>query len=199
MTALVGEARGGLIGRLRAETRSAHDRIERDLDWTARLASRAAYAGWLAGLAGFHRPWEEGVAPWLDPGFFAARRRSALLVADLAWLGWDRGAIGRIGLCPVPAVTGRAQALGSLYVLEGSRLGGQVIAREAERRLGVGPQGGCAYFRGHGQPTGRLWQGLQAELARLPEPEEDEAVEAALATFDTLRRWLCREDGPAFG
>jgi heme oxygenase len=59
--------------------------------------------------------------------------RSALLAADLSVLGWATPTLTPIkpGL---PA--SKAHALGALYVLEGSRLGGEMIARHVQKRLG---------------------------------------------------------------
>ncbi|WP_075879633.1 biliverdin-producing heme oxygenase [Vreelandella massiliensis] len=59
--------------------------------------------------------------------------RSALLAADLAALGWV-APTGITTKASLPA--SKAHALGALYVLEGSRLGGEMIARHVQKRLG---------------------------------------------------------------
>lgn len=92
---------------------------------------------------------------------------------------------------PHLAYPGRAEALGAAYVLEGSMLGGVVIARMAERRLGLDPEHGGSFFAGHGRDTARSWTAFCAALDGLADPEaEDGAVAGALRTYADLERHL---------
>ena len=47
-----------------------------------------------------------------------------------------------------------ATLLGAMYVMEGSTLGGQLIARHVELVLGLTAGQGNAHFRGHNERTG---------------------------------------------
>ena len=71
-----------------------------------------------------------------DRPFLNPRRRLHLLEADLAVLGSSARAVDALQACPVPLLHDAAEALGSLYVIEGSTLGGRIIQRNVERCLG---------------------------------------------------------------
>jgi heme oxygenase (biliverdin-IX-beta and delta-forming) len=181
-----------ILDRLRSETRPAHDRIEGELRLDETLASTGAYVALLSSLLAFYKAWEPWASPIIDDApFFDERRKSHLLRRDLdALAGRD--------IEPIPAPRAAlprrdsvAAAYGSMYVLEGSSLGSAVIAREIERRLGLGPGTGAAYFRSYGALTGRMWTLFRARLLSVSHvEEEDEIVEAAMETFERLRAWI---------
>ena len=59
---------------LRAETRTAHEAIERDLAWETRVATRDGYRALLARFWGFHAELEPALADALaDDAFFDPR------------------------------------------------------------------------------------------------------------------------------
>ncbi len=86
----------------------------------------------------------------------------------------------------------RAAAFGALYVLEGSTLGGQVIAKHIGRQLGLTAERGCRYYAAHGRETGAMWKAFRLRLAEeATRDEADAIVISATATFDAMRHWLC--------
>ena len=183
-----------LLQRLKIETVFAHDRIEEAFDLEARTHSLRAYRDLLGRLYGFHAVWEpRAEAALADAGFFRNRRKVGFLRADLRKLGMADGAIGCLALCdPTVAMRTPAEAWGSMYVVEGSTLGGVVIARHVERRLGLDRHSGCHYFRCYGKNVGSMWTAFGASLlARCGPAEEDVVIAAACRTFDMLHCWLC--------
>ena len=187
-----------ILGRLREETRDLHDAIERGLDWERRVATPAGYRALLARWYGFHATFEPAAAAvFADAaaeGFFGPRRKLHLLRRDLFHLGLTAGEVDALPMCgpPMP-IAARAEALGALYVLEGSTLGGQIVARHVERTLGLDPRGGgCAYYASYGRNgIGPMWRAFQGEVAAQSSPATDDAlVRAARWTFDRLRGWL---------
>lgn len=121
---------------LRERTREEHALVEQRIDAWARLDSLAGYGGLLALLEGFLAPIEAELAPHVErpnvPGRLRGGwRRAEALRRDLGLLGLEP--LRRAAVVPAPA--GRDEALGAWYVLEGSRLGGRLLAREARRRL----------------------------------------------------------------
>lgn len=114
--------------RLRADTQAEHERVDQ-LFSRFDLGTADGYAAFLTAQAAAFLPVEAAldeagasdiVSDW------PARRRGALLRDDLR-------ALGR----PVPAqgpddcrLSGSADLLGALYVLEGSRLGGALLKRQ---------------------------------------------------------------------
>ncbi|MDC8014397.1 biliverdin-producing heme oxygenase [Tahibacter soli] len=87
------------------------------------------------------------------------------------------------------SLDGPAAALGSMYVLEASALGGLVVARAVSGQHGLGPSHGARYFVGWGERTGTLWREFRATLdAELGDADHlsDRACAAAVATFEAL-------------
>ncbi|NGM38289.1 biliverdin-producing heme oxygenase [Methylobacterium sp. DB0501] len=182
-----------ILERLRAETREAHEAIERDLAWESRVTTRDGYRALLARFWGLHVVLEPALADVLDdPTFFDPRRRLGHLAADLRLLGLDDAAIEALPRASMILPSNRDQAFGALYVLEGSTLGGQVIAKQIGRQLGLSPDHGCRYYAAHGRETGPMWKRFRQRLteeARAGDP--DVIVASATRTFDVMRLWLC--------
>lgn len=173
---------------IRVETRPAHDRIELAFDLPARLVSRDSYRDLLVRLLGFHGAFEAAAVPHLAGTPFAAYfGRTSLIAADLDRLGG--ASEHRTG--PSPDFADAPAAMGGLYVVEGSILGGVLIAAEVRRRLGIGPDTGAGFFAGHGRDTAATWRSFTAALDASPCPDPDRAVAAAFATYAAMQAWLC--------
>jgi heme oxygenase len=185
-----------LLERLKTETRPAHDRIERAIDLERRIASKDHYRRLLIRFYGFHSAWEDAaMAKAPDPGFFRSRCKTALLVKDLQALGLQPADIRRLPPCrPLMPLRAPEAVLGSMYVVEGSTLGGAIIARDVERLLGLNAETGCAYFRSYGRDIGPMWKTFGAMLLAASSPKADDLiVESAGRTFDVMHDWLCGE------
>lgn len=179
---------------LRAATAAAHARIEANPVLSRLLAddlSRDEYAAILARLHGHHAPAEAAIAAWaataaLPAGLHLDRRldRTGRLAADLAALGVSPHVLPR---AVVPRPGNDAEAWGLLYVLEGSVLGGQVIARQLQRRLAIGPASGAGFFAPPG--AGARWRSFRALLEASALPATDVAG-AANAAFARLDEWM---------
>ena len=189
--------RDGLHARLRAATDPAHRALEDGLDWRTRVATLPGYRDLLARLYGFHAAWEPVIGAALtDERFLAPRRRLSLLTADLGHLGLPPGALDalpRPGLAggDGPALEGPAAAMGALYVLEGSTLGGKVIGRHIAGLHGLS-DAGLAYYRAHGAAAGAMWAALRVRLETFADDPAAEAAltAAAVTTFAAMRAWL---------
>lgn len=101
------------------------------------------------------------------------RRRAPLLSADLA----DLGAASPAAAASPVALGSPAAMLGAIYVLEGSRFGGAVLARR------LPPEAPARFLGGEADPA--VWRALVAALDRhLHDPAAlDAAVVAARAVF----------------
>ncbi|MDF2973566.1 MAG: hypothetical protein K0R61_4016 [Microvirga sp.] len=183
-----------ILARLKTETRAAHDRIEAAMDLDRRIATRDGYRDLLIRFYGFHKAWEtEAVGRAPDQGFFERRRKTQLLVQDLEALGLKSDDIIRLPQCrPLMPLPGSEAVLGSMYVVEGSTLGGAIIARDVENRLGLDAKTGCAYFRSYGRDIAAMWRSFGAVLLEASSPEVDDLiVESAQNTFTVMHDWLC--------
>lgn len=175
--------------RLRAATAEAHAALERDLDWQERVATLPGYRVLLARLRGFHAAYEPAIAEGLaDAPFFEPRRRLDALDADLSALGLDAAARAALPVPAAPAFAGEGAAMGALYVLEGSTLGGIVIGRHVGGLHGEAAP--LAYYAGRGREAGPLWRTFRERLDGLDPAQETAAFAAGVATFEAMREWL---------
>jgi heme oxygenase (biliverdin-IX-beta and delta-forming) len=176
-----------MLDSLRTATRAAHDSLERALSLVEPVATRSRFEHVLSRFYGFHLAWEPAADALLDrPGFLAPRRRTALLLSDLSALG----VIAAESRPELAFLTNADRAWGSLYVMEGSTLGGQVISRAL---VGVDwtPPGGLRYFNPYGRLSGSMWRQLRSALdERAGWACEDEVVIGAVSTFQSLHDWL---------
>ncbi|SNC76597.1 Heme oxygenase [Hymenobacter gelipurpurascens] len=175
-----------LLQRLRSETRPFHDALEQN-DFNQMLlagnVSPDTTTHFLAKLYGFLKPYEAQ----LDRHVFGPewnieqRHRAHLILQDL------QPATG-LPLCPdMPPLVTQAQLLGAMYVLEGSTLGGQVIARQLAK-AGIDTR---AYFMGYAERTGPMWKSF-CQLLTQESTDENQAeiVESASLTFQKLHAWI---------
>ena len=179
--------------RLRAATADAHQTLEDALDLPRRLAERDTILRVLCGLRGFFAPAEVALDGALGPAVMAGRHRVPALDADLRALGLDGPGIERLSRSPAAGrARSRAAALGTLYVLEGTRLGGRVIGRALARQAWI--PAGFSQFWSDEADMDQHWPRF---LALLPaEREPNVVVDSALETFDALHAWLASADRP---
>lgn len=183
-----------LLAALRRSTRLHHDRVESTLALDGAIDLQR-YIDVLRGFDSYLAAWEPAVRAALPEslrGWFDARCRGPRVRRDLAALGvMQRDAPPMLHI----PLGGESQALGSLYVIEGSALGGQVIARRLHEHLGLDASSGASYFTGWGERTGALWREFMELLARHDEAGADHAAAcaAAAATFDSLTLHFARE------
>lgn len=188
---------------LRRRTRAAHAGAEVAFQLDAALVDRWSYAALLGRLQGFYRLAERGlhaVAGWaeLDPPIdVRARARSTLLDDDLHRLGSTRipGRADPASRLDPPALLSLAGGLGWLYVLEGSALGGQVVARRARAALGDGLP--VSFFSSAGRRPGPNWRELQHALDRFGAASgpaaAEQVVRAATDSFEQFGQWISGE------
>jgi len=168
---------------VRQRTAMAHAALEQTplmLVFAAGRLSVPVYCRYLSLQWRLHAPLEASLAPWLPPDWVALRLRKS------EWLRQD---LQSIGAPPVEtfARTGGiyswAQALGVLYVLEGSTLGLQVVRKQLEDRHPALEHAG-RFMLGYGPDTGRYWRTFLQQFESLPEAEWPIAAQAVVATFD---------------
>ncbi len=201
MPARMRAGRSPILNRLRAETVEQHAALESVLPLQDAQLSRATYHRLLMCFWGFYAPLEarmlegmrEGVLPSQPDFDYRERLKTPKLEHDLLALGESPESIGHAPQCAdLPPVSTLVELLGSLYVVEGATLGGQIIARQLQATLGLGRDAGARFFNGYGAETGPHWKATTAMLsAKSAELDEDDAIVAsANATFASLGRWI---------
>ena len=170
------------IARLREATRELHERLDGRLDAVAQLRDPARRGALVERYAALHRPAEDRLEPFLAdvPDLDFAARSAA-----------RRPPAPEAAATDFPAPRSRSEALGMLYVLEGSLLGGRFILREVA--AAGGPVESLAFLDPYGREGGGRWRSFLGVLERqLAEDEQiAEACEGARRAFRHAERVLC--------
>jgi heme oxygenase (biliverdin-IX-beta and delta-forming) len=182
---------GAILAYLRQTTRPAHDAIEGAMGVMDANLNLATYRNILQRLYGFWAGWQPQIAGVMqDELLLTPRRRLHLLAADLMALGMPPAALDDLPRCPAVGLQDTAAAMGSLYVMEGSSLGGRVISRHVAHRLGAEGRDACRYFQGYGPQTGTMWLSFLARLNAESAAHKEQIAAGALATFTALGAWM---------
>lgn len=187
----------GILERIKQETLPQHKRLERAFRILDPDLTREAYRHWLERLYGLHAGLEAAIDPWagaLDIDW-ESRRKSPWLRRDLLSLGRFEAELYGIPICDtLPELDGLGRVFGVLYVLEGSTLGGRLIAQVLEKRLGLTADNGAMFFNAYGDQLMPRWQNFRARLsaAATTQVVEQQMIGAARETFEAFEHWLIR-------
>jgi len=185
---------GDVLRDLRTATAAEHGQVEATLDLMDPGLDRDRLVGVLARLHAFWSAAEAGLDEWAarHPADAAAldwtrRRRTGLYAADLSALGGSAGA----DRPDLPAVHGTDEALGRLYVLEGSTLGGTFIDRHLAALPGLAGGPRVRAFSPYGEDTGAMWAAFRRFTRAHVDGGGDagRVVAAARSTFAVLADW----------
>jgi heme oxygenase len=190
---------GAARARLRSATADTHERLHRHPGFSGLLRgslTMSQYSQLLARLYGFHRPLERAlrmVPVSMRSGIdLLAREKAHLLHADLIAVGLAESAIDALPACKtLPEISSPAALVGCLYVIEGSGLGGSILAKKLDFLLGTEGTRRRRFFLGRTSPDPLPW----GEFCGLLETCADDGnlndlIEGARNTFDALELWL---------
>jgi heme oxygenase len=180
--------------RLKAATQQAHARLDQRIMAAQPFASRDRYTRFLQVQYRFHCDMESVYAsPVLASVVpdLAQRRRLPLIVADLHDLGGTLPADAATAPRPDGYYPRQVDALGWLYVAEGSNLGAAILAKLAAR-LELHAQFGARHLAGAEEGRARHWRQFTAALDRvaLDAEQEQAVIEAARAAFAQVRAYV---------
>jgi heme oxygenase len=182
---------------LRSSTSDQHSLLEQTTASRNLLSQQvtvAEYAAYLSLLYGFLKGFENIVFPMLQHSItdIKERGKTHLIVSDLNLLGIDEA-----GIASIPDVffsevySSNATALGGMYVLEGSVLGGAFIYKHLQTTLGIGSLAGKAsYFTAYGPEIGNRWKFFLEAFCHASSGMEEEVIESASRTFSILHHWF---------
>lgn len=121
------------------------------------------------------------------------------LERDLLFLGADAEYIAALPLAEVDVRPDLPSALGLLYLMEGSRLGGLVIARSLQESLRVSPCHGAAYFASCGKDPHMLNDELRNRLESwvTRTGKGDAVISAAREGFSLMNAWMDQSQNSA--
>jgi heme oxygenase (biliverdin-IX-beta and delta-forming) len=183
--------------KLRTGTATLHAQIEAMFGMPDAIRNRNEYADWLGRFLGLYEPLERSLANFSDWDELnlapLSYGHSSRLACDLATLGVDSDAAPRASIALLPDLPNFAHALGAYYVLEGAALGGRVILRDLEVRIGAPIAGATRFFSGRNELTGPTWQGFLATLDRFGCAHPllcSDVVTGARRTFQAISAWF---------
>jgi heme oxygenase (biliverdin-IX-beta and delta-forming) len=187
---------GAVLTHIRTLTNPAHRRVEAALAFLTEPISLGRYQTVLQRFYGFWLGWESQVTNLLqDEALMKPRRRLHMLATDLAALGVSNDALKALPRSPLITLRDGVEALGSLYVMEGSTLGGRVIRQNLMRCLGADALSVCTYFNGYGGDTGSMWRSFVARLEEELVCDAERIGVGASRTFDRLGWWISGMEG----
>jgi heme oxygenase (biliverdin-IX-beta and delta-forming) len=178
--------------RVRSETSVWHDRVDAVAGGPNTVESRGGYIDLLGRLYELHTSFESRLADprlhgaWRHLGIdLPVHRRAHLCADDLETLG---AAPANTPVTSSSLATS-GHALGCLYVLEGSSLGGRVVARIVRDRIGNVP---VAFFTGRGRAKLAPWTSVLKALTRFDTEggDGDTVIAGACDTFATFASHL---------
>jgi heme oxygenase len=183
-----------VLRRLRTETAAEHRAVEDTLDLLSPGLGRDRLVDVLTRMHGFWLSAEASLDAWAqaEPADAAGvewprRRRAASFAADLDTLGAPPTTAA-----PALSPLGDTDAaLGRMYVLEGSSLGGVFIDRHLATLPQLAAVGPLSAFSPYGEDTGAMWHAFRTVTrARIAGGgNADRLVAAARETFGALAAW----------
>jgi heme oxygenase (biliverdin-IX-beta and delta-forming) len=133
---------------------------------------------------------DEALSHWKIDFDYSCRRKHPWLLQDMAWFGISPPAIQNYGKSAL--ITDEHAVFGVLYTIEGSSLGGRLIAQCLSAHFGLTPQRGARFFSGYGENIDVRWSEIVSMLnVRLIQPGAlKSAIRSANDTFQLIEACL---------
>ena len=194
-----------LTADLKKNTYPEHQAAEKKMILALKkLETQEDYIRMLSWLYSFYAPLEDRIRQYVTEDTLpdiTKRCRAGYILEDIKQSGETAGEIGEITANKItsapekdlPIIDSADRALGALYVLEGSTLGGRIIAGMITRQLG--PTAGNSYFNSYGAETENMWQSFKDFLDQPRSAEQQAAIiDAAKETFITFKNWIDKHE-----
>jgi heme oxygenase len=173
---------------LKKRTSDAHQALETKLLTVIRnIKSTGDYVRFLKLMYGYYAAIEERLSDYVPHMGIANRRTSGRLLNDIR----NYETSSEVSLCTdLPLIDSFPAALGSMYVVEGSTMGGPIIARMIATQLGLNDNTTLTFFSGH-PGTYQSWNAFKENFARpFAENEKHSLIHTANHTFFTFSNWI---------
>lgn len=182
---------------LREQRFGLHREVEQKLGLPDSIRNLLDYQTCLTKFYRLYRPIEASLGrfrEWSTIGIdLPERAQSGKLAQDLGKLNISLKDLEDAPRDCMPEILSLPNALGILYVLEGSTLGAQFILPPIAKTLGSVIDGADLFFRGHGTQTRACWTEFQASLDRYGETHSgniEEVIHGASAAFTSIGNWM---------
>jgi heme oxygenase len=187
-----------ILDQLRKETKYAHAALEKQIIPKIKNATPASYSGLLACFYGYYKPVEDKIDLFISNDIvphYSERRKAATIIHDLGII--NGAAVYELPLCNhLPDINDVATALGAMYVLEGSTLGGSIIVKMLMQRLELHDESAVQFFSGYGEKSGAMWASFIRVLDNYTadKPIQQQIAATASATFSLFNDWIVRNE-----
>lgn len=187
-----------ILQKLKESTRQQHEHVEGTVDVMNQMFSLEDYKRLISRFWAFYAAFEPSL-PYdelKDAGLdYDQRRKLAMLEADAKVLELEEPEAFE----DLPDLSSLPKVFGSLYVVEGSTLGGAVIARHLKEHLGLTPENGGAFYSSYGPMIGPMWKSFGEAITAYAGDgsNDDEIVESAKKTFDSINALFSKDEAVA--
>ncbi len=192
-------ANADFIDRLRAATGPMHQRLENTPLSRALMQDNltlATYINYLVHMREVIAWSEQHVFPMVGEVLtdVESRRKLALIDDDIAVLS-GTGEVARPGAFEgfSGATKSEARALGHMYVMEGSTLGGRMILQHVKKVLALNDNtGGVRFFTGYGTETGPRWKAFLTAMGQQATnaTDADDMISGATDAFEQIEHYF---------
>lgn len=183
--------------RLKSETMPEHKLLEDSMNLMRKDLTRENYQHMLQKFYGFVGGVEKELEKITDTSpaakfYIAERSKKKALEQDLNALGLSDEEIQKLPLMPVQIEAQPQAGWGMAYVIEGSTLGSQFLAKHFHEILGINRENGGRYFHGYGEQTGFFWKSFIQKLTEteFSQDQEDQVLAESKKLFQDVRSWF---------
>ncbi len=188
-----------ILVQLKTRTAHQHQATEATVNLMRPDYTLDDYRNLLVRFYSFYKPFEakmsESIARNSVEFNHDERLNTPKLEADLMSLGMSENDLSQIEtFADLPNLDSKERIFGSLYVIEGSTLGGQVISRHLKGKFDIDETSGAAFFSGYGKDTGKMWNGYREAVTNFAESGADaeEIIAGANETFEKIGKCLVK-------
>jgi len=182
-----------ILAQLKVRTAHQHQATEETVDLMRDDYTLDDYRNLLKRFYGFYKPFESKMQMALSENPIdlnhSERLNTPKIVKDLRSLGVSDEEISAIEFAEdLPLLDTKENIYGSLYVIEGSTLGGQVISRHLKQKFDLDAENGATFFSGYGKETGKMWNEYRDAVTKFAEngANRDEIIAGANETFEKI-------------
>ncbi|WCT12221.1 biliverdin-producing heme oxygenase [Mucilaginibacter jinjuensis] len=183
-----------LADNLKEQTLTYHQQLEKKLVSQIKgLNTKEDYLQLLQLFYGYFGGLEDRINLFIDQNILpdhAQRRKTGAIADDILALGGEP--VTKATGDALPEINNADQALGAMYVIEGSTLGGSIISKMISGKLGLTT--GLSFFNSYGENTHQMWDAFKAVLNKQPAEIEAAITEAANNTFLKFKNWIEQHD-----
>ena len=182
-----------LAEKIKIQTRAAHQALEKLIVGKIKsIRSLKDYEQLLKMFYGFYQPVESKTDAYINPSVipdYGLRRKSEHILKDLSALRGQPVEEVDLATAEISFIKSAPAALGAMYVLEGSTLGGTIIADMLTRYANV-PAASLSFFKAYGAENQTMWLKFVERLNSYGETNDDAAIiEGAVQTFEQFKIW----------